>query len=262
MKVFKIIDIPDLKTPVAPNEFLSRAKYVSDTSIEVKFAERFPLEKLMPHEPPNLMHNKSMEATKKNLVDLSWSDWELLKVALERTIKKEMTKRADARLERELELSEHAANTAIARELETARFRIFMTWLARFKMDRMFHQMGIRDLDDFKVAMRKFHGTADQNHRVMIEMFLRQFGISPNHHPTPIQMERYSSKDEILSRLKVEDDRTRLIDLSDARLKMAQLHAAAQFKHAADIQVATKDWAAALHDGPTETEKKIKGIKG
>jgi hypothetical protein len=262
MKIFKLVDIPDLKKPVAPNEFLARAKYERETSLVVKFENRFPADIVMPHEPKELLHNKRLEGERKFLIDLTWSDWELLKIALERTIKKEMTKRADMRWQRERDLDAYNDNKVIVQELFESRFRIFMTWLARFKMEKKFHEMGIKSLDDFKLAMNKFHDKADHSHRVLIELFLRQFGLDPNITPTPIQMERLSGKDELLARLKVEDDRTRLINLDEARLKMAQINAATQIKHHIQIHDQFKSWKESLHEGPTETEKKIKGIKG
>ena len=136
-----------------------------------------------------------------------------------------------------------------------------MTWISRFKLERMFEEIGIRTLEDFKRQMHIFNHQADASHQVFINLLLRQLGMEPNHIPSPALMMKITGKDDLIVRMKIEDDRVRLIDLSEARLRMAQLQAAENFAQQQMNQTRMTNWTERLYDGPTTSQRKILGIK-
>ena len=261
MKIFKLNEIPDIKVPVDPNDFVARAKYETKTSIVVKFEERFPVEINMPSEPKNMDAHPNLAGNKKSLADLKWTDWQMIHIAMEKSLQEELIKRSDTRRKNDRELVNVIANKAISAEMFYTRFRIFMTWVSRLKMADTFEQIGIRNLDDFKREMHIFHTKTDSSHRVLINNFLRQFGMEPNHTPAPALLMKITGKDDLILRMKIEDDRVRLIDFSDARLRMAQLQAAENLSQQNLLQQQLTDWTQKLHAGPTESQRKIRGIK-
>jgi hypothetical protein len=261
MKIQKLIDIPDIKTPVAPNEFTASAKYADKNSLVVKFDERFPIDAQMPIQPKNMKQNPAIVGKKESLADLTWLDWQLIHLAMEKALQDELIKRADMRRTNEYETRNRVANKAMSDELFQSRFRIFMTWISRFKLERMFEELGIRSLEDFKRKMHIFNHQADASHQVFINLLLRQLGMEPNHIPSPALMMKITGKDDLIVRMKIEDDRVRLIDLSEARLRMAQLQAAENFSQQQLSQQRLTNWTERLHEGPTLSQRKILGVK-
>jgi hypothetical protein len=125
----------------------------------------------------------------------------------------------------------------------------------------MFEELGIRSLEDFKRKMHIFNHQADASHQVFINLLLRQLGMEPNHIPSPALMMKITGKDDLIVRMKIEDDRVRLIDLSEARLRMAQLQAAENFSQQQLSQQRLTNWTERLHEGPTLSQRKILGVK-
>lgn len=226
MKVFRLVDIPDLKSPVAANEFTALNKYERPNSIVMKFDERFPVNIQMPPHPKNLYENPRISGPKASLADLTWTDWQLIHFAAEQSLKKDLINRADQRRSNDYEQINRLANKAVSDELVRAQFRTFMTWISRFKMERMFEELGIRTIEDFKRQMSVFHTQADESHRVFVNLLLRQLGMGPTQIPTPALAMKLDGKDDLIIRMKIENERVRLIDFSEARLRMAQIQAA------------------------------------
>ena len=150
MKVFILGPVVNLSKPVEPTDFASRAKYETKTSLVVKFDERFPVTSEMPIKPKNLNENPDIAAKGQFLSELKVNDWAMIRIAYERAVAHDEIKRIDTRRDRNRKIAEDDANRGIMSEIGDQKFRIFMEWIKRFQMEKMFENLGLKSLDDFK----------------------------------------------------------------------------------------------------------------
>ena len=261
MKIYKIADVTDLKKPIDINDFASRDKYEHTTSLVVKFDERFSVKKNMPAEAKQMVENEHMSHQKKKLIDMTYNDMELVRLAFHHAVNNAVVRELERKYDKSLETKRKHDLDTILSEIGGQKFRIFMEWIKRFHMQKLFHDIKIKSYDDFKAMEHYFHTHTDKNQKVQLEQFLRQFGLDPRRFPPPMKYAQLTGQDRIILRDKAEDERVKLIDLSDVRLKMAQLQAASSIAHNEAVHRALNEWVQKLYSGPTETEKKLQAIK-
>ena len=261
MKIFTLQSVHDLKKPVDPNEFISRDKYESATSLVVKFDERFPIKKDLRVESKRLAENEHIVHQKKKLVDMTYNDMELLQIAFHRAVHNAEVKSLERKRAKIRDIRRKDDLDSILSEIGGQKFRIFMSWIRRFHMENLFEGLKVKSLDNFKHLAHHFHVHADDTQRVQLEQFLRQFGLDPKHFPTPIKYDQLTGKDRLILREKAEDDSVKLIDLSDVRLRMAQLQSATHIAQQEATHQAIKEHVQKHYRGPTETQKRINAIK-
>jgi hypothetical protein len=261
MKIFTLQSIPDLKEPVGPNDFASRDKYESKTSLVVTFDERFPIKKDMPINAKQLAEHESIAHLKKKLIDMSYNDAELLKIAFHHAINNAEVVALERKRDHLKEIRRKDEMYAMLSEISGQKYRIFMQWIERFQMAKMFEELKIKSLDDFKILSHHFHTHADKTHKVQLQEFLRQFGLDPSSFPTPMKYAEITGKDRLILREKAEDERVKLIDLSDVRLRMAQLQAASHIAHQEATHRAITEHVQKLYSDPSVSEQKLKAIK-
>jgi hypothetical protein len=264
LKVASLLDIVDLGRAVEANEFAARKKYVNQERVEslvVKFDERFPGGSVMPTEPKNLNEHPAIAGQKKHLIDLTFSDWELLRFAYSKAVAHHTQLRVDLRKKNLRKIMDGDNLQATLRETSEQRFRILMLWIGRFHMEKLFQGARLRSLEDFQTFLVKTYAHSTEEHRMQLGLFLRQFGLDPKHSPSLIVFQKITGKDRQLIRRKTEDQTQLILDFTDLRLKMAQLNASAQFAHVKNIYLASVETGDALRKLETLTEMKIKAIK-
>ncbi len=264
MKVASLLDVVDLGKAIDANEFAARAKYEhsqKNESLVVKFDERFSAKSVMPTEPKNLNEHAAIAAQKKDLIDLTFSDWELLRYAYGKAVAHNADVRSDRRTKKLRDIMNNDNLQATLRETSEQRFRILMLWIGRFHMEKLFKGARLRSTEDFKAFLVKTFAHSSDEHRVQLGLFLRQFGMDPKHAPSLIVFQKITGKDRQISRNKAEEQSQLIVDFTDIRLKMAQLNASAQFAHLVNADLASVAAGDALRELKTLTEIRIKAVK-
>jgi hypothetical protein len=261
VKIARIVDVPDLTTPVGPSDFANRAKYVAKDSIVVKFDERYPFTAVMPVEPKNFNANAAIAVQKKYLIDLTFSDWELLRFAYQKAVEHDIASKTVSRKKNLRRIMDDDNAHVIKKEVTEQRFRILMTWIGRFHMEKIFENVRLHSMDDFKRFMTLSHARSSGQHRVQLQLFLRQFGLDPKQTPPLPVFQRMTGEDQIILRAKAAEQSKIFLNFTDIRLKMAQLQAAAQFTQHMNAHQASVDTGDALRANEALTDMKIKEIK-
>ena len=264
MKVATVLDIVNLGKTMEASEFAARKKYVNPERVEslvVKFDERFPGNSVMPTEPKNLNEHAAIAGQKKHLIDLTFSDWELLRYAYAKAVEHHTHLQVDLRKKHLRNITRDDNLQATMRENSAQRFRILMLWIGRFQMEKLFQGARLHSLEDFQTFLVKTYAHSTNEHRMQLGLFLRQFGLDPKHAPSLIVFQKITGKDRQILSKKTEDQTQLIIDFTDIRLKMAQLNASAHFAHIKNIDLATVETGHALRELETLTKMKIKAIK-
>jgi hypothetical protein len=264
VKVASLLDVVNLAKAKEANEFTARAKYEhsqQNESLMIKFNERFSASSTMPTEIAGLKHQEKSAIERKSLIDLSFSDWELLRFAYGKAVEHNVNLRIDRRKENQRKIINDDNLHATLQETSEQKFRILMMWLSRFHMEKLFHGARIQSVEEFKAFLSKTFANSTEEHRVQLGLFLKQFGLDPKHSPSLFVFEKMTGKDRQILQKKAEDQRNLVIDFTDIRLKMAQLNASAHFAHTQNLHIASVAVGEALLKVENLTEIKIKAVK-
>lgn len=226
MKIFQLLAIPDLRQPVKSTEFAYNEKYVAVGSVLIPFDKRFPIQRDMPTQAPQLTKDLSFERSYKFICEMTPGDKQFIKMAYHNAMAHDVSKKEKRQeiwnRERDRFFDQHAINV----EVETQRVSIMRGWLMRFKMEKIFKHLKIESMDEWKRLVDIIHHKGDLNTEKIHQLLAKQFNQDPSQSLTPAQRERMQGLDEEILRLKVSLGRHEILAVSDMQRRLAEQAAA------------------------------------
>jgi hypothetical protein len=223
MKLWSILPQVNLRETVDVTEFAIKSDRIKDDLLEKTIESRFPAVKGMPTAHPALAaENKNGVDLKKFIAKMKLFDKAMLMYAYHHAIEESTARRIEQRRLDAMAHEKFQDNVATRKELDAQTFRIMQSWISRFRMEKLFHELRIKSLDDFKKLMHMFHVNGDIRGELQQQMFAKQKGTDPSHLPAPIQWMRITGKDEEIARMKHEIEQKNLLQLDLTRDQLRQ----------------------------------------
>ena len=242
MKIFRLATVPDLTHTVSSSEFLSQGKYVEPGSLVQKLVERFPYQPPMPTQHRGLTHDPAMEQHHKFVSQLQVGEREMLWRAYIHAMKANIEKRVRNRKQIDNDAQKIADNGGPEEHIAEARFRIMQTWIERFRMEKVFHHLRIKSMDDFKKMMHTFYVRADARDKLMLRLLLKQHGLDPKSLPPPVEYMRMTGKDLEIIRDKIAREHHELLETHTMRHHIAEQLATLAYKETIENHEQVRRW--------------------
>ena len=226
---------PNILTPVnlaevvKSTDFLLKERLVHKDYLQEKVTEKYPFQPKMPGENPDYSKSGIEAPVKKFLQDLNFGDKELLVYAYKRNQAADRIERVESRIEEERETQFIADTEAINTESRNLQIRLYQAWIQRTHIAKMFLELKVKSMDEFKRLMRIAHNRTDIEANVQEHRMLKQHGRLPGSPPSPNQWFFEHDQKQDIARMSVEVDLKNHDFVSDMRLKMAEQHAALAF---------------------------------
>ncbi|MCX6119483.1 MAG: hypothetical protein NT027_18250 [Proteobacteria bacterium] len=236
MKLWNILGNVNLREPVKQTEFLFQEERVKSNLIEKKFEAKFPaVPDLNTSHPALSSDNKNGQFLHKFVSELTFLDRELLVRAYFNAMRDDRIKRLEHR-DKEIAMEQKFIDRrAVLKEKDEQQFRIMETWVKRFHMEKVFHQLRIKSLDEFKSLMHLFWVQGDKKAEGMRQLYQAQSGVVPSQLPPRIEWMRVTGQEEEYARLKLE-----LVSQDIATLDQAKEQIGTQLKKDLIIQLKEK----------------------
>lgn len=239
MKVPKNAENADLFKAVDGLEFREREKYdpVFNNSMAVKFDIRFPAQPPMPIQPTALKDGHNWTMKKKRVEDLTFIDWEWIRMIYLKHVQAEEQKRIKDREEQVAAIADQDARVYYEKQLSDQKFRILMTWMERFRAERKNRMLRLQehlDFIDFIHERRK-----ESKEIIRLENFLvrRKKGLESPVPPPPVIYARDVVKEELMARHELAQSREKLSTILMDELREAQIRTASiLLKQQLDLQ--------------------------
>ena len=226
MKVFHLVSIPDLKDTIKANDFVYNQKFVKPQSLLIPFGKRFPVQKDMPIQNPQLGKDATMERAYKFASEMNVMDLQLLHLcyqhAVAHDVKKIEKRREGVVKERDHFMDQHA----IDKEVYDQRFTILRGWMKRFRMEKVFDHLKLRSMDEYKHLMQLVHHKIDNTNKTMHHLLLKQFNQDPAQNLTPAELEKITGFNEELVRIKINLQHHELLAVNEMQHRLAEQGAA------------------------------------
>lgn len=222
MKVLKNSELADWQNPVESTDFKERDKYQDENSIAVKFEQRFHLMPPMPTEVRALQESPRFTARKKRIVDLTFLDWELIRMTYLKNIAINEAKRIEERAAQIRKIEDDDKKAWFTYQMDEQKFRIYMTWLERFRTEKSLRKHRIEAHMEFIEEIRQHAKEGREQVRLDNFLFRRQRGLDTLKPKVPIKYAIESSRAELEARHEIKDHRDTVHELLTERIKMAQ----------------------------------------
>lgn len=226
MKIFHLVSIPNLKDTIKSTEFVYNEKYVRPQSLLIPFAKRFPIQRDMPTQNPQLARDPTMERAYKFVSEMNPMDLQLLHLsfhhAMAHDVKKAEKRRDVVIQERAHFMDQHA----IEIEVYDQRFSIMRGWMKRFRMEKIFDELKINTMDELKKLMQLVHHKIDNDHQIRQHLLLKQFDLDPGQILTPAAIEKITGFSEQMARVKINLQHQQLLSVNEMQHRLAQQGAA------------------------------------
>ncbi len=239
MKIPKHAENADLYKSLESTEFKDREKYDQnfDNSMAVKFEKRFPSQPPLPTEPSALRENPKWAARKKRLQDLTFIDWEWIRMTYWKNVHANEEQRIKQREEHVFAVAQEDARVFYETQMSEQRFRILMTWFERFRAERKHRLLRLEEHNAFIDEMREKR--VEGREMLRIEKFLvrRKKGLESPVPPPPVIYSLDVTKAELSARHELAQRRENLSEQVLATLRQAQIMTSTVlFKQQLDLQ--------------------------
>lgn len=222
MKIFHLLPQPDLTKVRTSTEFAANEKYTEPGSLLIPLEKRFPIQKDMPIQNPALGKDASLERSYKFLAELSVLDRELMMIAYRNAIAEGRKKRIKLREAWESDSQKWADNHAIAISESNQQLTILRGWIKRFHMEKVFRDLKVETMDDFKRLMQRIHHKVDGDNAHMHQLLLQQNGKDPSQMMSPTEWAKLNGRDEDMIRMKLNLSHKEILVIDEMRKRIAE----------------------------------------
>lgn len=263
MKIPKNAENADLMKSVDSQDFKERDKYESsfDNSMAVKFDIRFPAQPPMPTQPAALRESPNWTLKKKRIQDLTFIDWEWIRMTYIKHVQADEKKRIQEREEQIAAIADQDARVFYENQLSEQKFRILMTWMERFRAERADRKLRLQEHLEFLDYTRERRTETKQFIRLENFLTRRKKGLESPVPPPPVIYSKDVIKEELMERHALAQRREHLSELVLESIRQAQIRtSSALLKQQIDLQETYRERRYEQVDN-TYMVKKIKATK-
>lgn len=239
MKIPKNAENADLYATLDSTEFKEHEKFDQNfgNSIAVKFEQRFPAQPPLATEPSALAENPKWAARKKRLQDLTFIDWEWIRMTYWKNVQANEEKRIKEREEQVLAIAEEDARIFIEKQMNEQQLRIHMTWMEKFRAERKHRKIRLEEHLEFIENMREKRALSREMLRIEKFLVRRKKGLESPVPPPPVTYSRDLIKEELICRQELAQRRENLSEALMETLRQAQIMTSTVlFKQQLDLQ--------------------------
>ena len=263
MKIAKNAENADLFKSVDSQDFKERDKYddAFENSMAVKFEIRFPPQPPMPTQPAGLKESQSWTAKKKRIHELTFIDWEWIRLTYLKNVQAAEKKRIQEREEQVAAVADQDLKLFYENQMNEQKFRILMTWVERFRTEKNHRQLRLQEHSDFLDYIRERRTESQEILRIEKFLLRRKTGLESPVPPPPVIYSRDLIKEELMVRHELAQRREHLSEVLIETLHQAQIQTASiLLKQQLDLQISQQDQREETVDN-IYIVNKIKGTK-